>query len=588
MKAIMVMFDSLNKKYLSVYGNSWVKTPNFDRLAKKTVMFENFYAGSLPCIPARRELHTGRYNFLHRSWGPIEPYDDSMPEILKKNNVYTHLVSDHMHYWEDGGATYHNRYSTWEISRGQEGDHWKGNVEDPNIPDSICKSKLNDLWRQDWVNRQYLDKEEKQPQAVTFKHGLEFIEKNRKQDNWFLQIETFDPHEPFFTQKKYKDLYPHEYNGKHHDWPDYSKVNEDEETVQHVKCEYAALVSMCDNYLGKVLDIMDRYDMWEDTMLIVNTDHGYLLGEHEWWGKNIQPFYNEIVNLPFFIWDPRLKLKNEKRDALVQTIDIAPTLLEFFNVKIPRDMEGKSLRDTILNNKKIREGALFGMAGGHVNVTDGRYVYMRGPVSTDNTPHYEYTLMPTHMNQLFGVNEFAGMELSEPFSFSKSCRLMKIHSFNYINPYWYGTMLFDLQKDPNQNNPYRDYEIEKSLIKVMAYLMKSNDAPIEQYKRIGISQDGIMDTEEIEKIEIEKSDNEKVELGNNITFEKGTEKAFLFILSYIPKQKRTQMIDLFKMMLIEMNITLVTKKHIKEFVEKTLPSPMNMMLLNFMKQILEI
>lgn len=53
----------------------------------------------------------------------MEPYDDSMPEILKKNGIYSHLNSDHYHYWEDGGCTYHNRYSSWENVRGQEGDH---------------------------------------------------------------------------------------------------------------------------------------------------------------------------------------------------------------------------------------------------------------------------------------------------------------------------------------------------------------------------------------------------------------------------------------------------------------------------------
>ena len=131
MKAIMMMFDSLNRDFLSAYGCDWTKTPNFRRLAEKSVTFDNSYVGSLPCMPARRELHTGRYNFLHRSWGPIEPFDDSMPEILKKAGVYTQLISDHYHYWEDGGATYHHRYNSWEIVRGQEGDQWKGQVREP-------------------------------------------------------------------------------------------------------------------------------------------------------------------------------------------------------------------------------------------------------------------------------------------------------------------------------------------------------------------------------------------------------------------------------------------------------------------------
>lgn len=83
MKAIMIMFDTLNRRYLPPNGCEDIHAPNFERLAKRSVTFDNCYIGSMPCIPARRELHTGCYNFLHRSWGPIEPFDDSMPEILK-------------------------------------------------------------------------------------------------------------------------------------------------------------------------------------------------------------------------------------------------------------------------------------------------------------------------------------------------------------------------------------------------------------------------------------------------------------------------------------------------------------------------
>ena len=85
MKALMVMYDSLRRDLLSVYGGP-IPASNFERLAAHTVCFDKSYVGSLPCMPARRELHTGRYNFLHRSWGPMEPYDDSMPEI---NNATT-------------------------------------------------------------------------------------------------------------------------------------------------------------------------------------------------------------------------------------------------------------------------------------------------------------------------------------------------------------------------------------------------------------------------------------------------------------------------------------------------------------------
>lgn len=110
MRAVMVMFDSLNRHMLPSYGCRETIAPNFERVARQTVQFDTCYAGSLPCMPARRELHTGRYNFLHRSWGPLEPFDDSMPEILSRLGVHTHLTTDHYHYLQDGGATYHTLF----------------------------------------------------------------------------------------------------------------------------------------------------------------------------------------------------------------------------------------------------------------------------------------------------------------------------------------------------------------------------------------------------------------------------------------------------------------------------------------------
>lgn len=485
MKAIMVMFDSLNRRMLPPYGCNWVHAPNFARLAQRTVTFDNSYVGSMPCMPARRELHTGRYNFLHRSWGPLEPFDDSMPELLKQNGVYSHLVSDHYHYWEEGGCTYHTRYNTWEMARGQEGEPWKGDLRPLDIPESVS-GRSDPMWKQDWVNRQYMKREEDQPQPNTFARGLEFMHTNAEQDNWFLHIETFDPHEPFFTQQKYKDLYPHEYHGRHFDWPNYRKVQETPEEVQHCRYEYAALVSMCDAHLGKVLDAMDELDLWKDTMLIVNTDHGFLLGEHDWWAKVVQPFYNEVAHTPLFIWDPRAAQRGQRRQSLVQTIDLPATVLEYFGVARPPDMQGKPLRQTIVDDTPVREAGLFGLFGAQVNVTDGRYVYMRGPAEAKNQPLFEYTLMPAHMRRTFDVSELQDIQLAEPFPFTKGCRTMKIAGRSWFGVAGYGTLLFDLATDPQQEHPLKDPVIEKRMIEHLMRVMQANDAPRDQYQRLGL------------------------------------------------------------------------------------------------------
>ena len=496
MKAIMVMFDTLNRHMLPPYGCDWIHAPNFARLAERTVTFDNCYVGSMPCMPARRELHTGRYNFLHRSWGPLEPFDDSMPELLSENGIYTHLSTDHLHYFEDGGASYHTRYDSWDYHRGQEGDAWIGQVEDPAEPESLNRIRMrpeglrrNDhKLRQDWINREFMDSEEKQPQAKTFGAGLEFLRRNQGQDGWFLQIETFDPHEPFFTQQKYKDLYPHEYSGEHFDWPPYRRVEESPEEVRHVRYEYAALLSMCDEYLGKVLDLMDELAMWDDTMLIVCTDHGYLLGEHDWWAKNFPPFYNEIAHTPLFIWDPRSRVAGARRAQLTQMIDLPATLLEYFGVERPADMQGIPLGEVLAADAPTRDAALFGVHGGHVNITDGRYVYMRGPEDPlQNEPLYEYTLMPNHMRHRFTAAELQDFELAEPFSFTKGCRTLKVASRQTDNPPPRYTLLFDLESDPGQESPVDNVAEEARLSARMAELMRANDAPVEQFERLGLA-----------------------------------------------------------------------------------------------------
>lgn len=594
MKAIMVMFDSLNRHMLPNYGCDWVIAPNFKRLEDKTVTFDKCYAGSLPCMPARRELHTGRYNFLHRSWGPMEPFDDSMPEILKNNGVYTHLVSDHQHYWEDGGCTYHTRYNSWEISRGQEGDPWKGHVKDPEIPKSpftmpkaftkhIKKMGVN-FHRQDVINRSYMDTEVKMSQPVTFQYGLDFIETNYQEDNWFLQIETFDPHEPFFASQRFRDMYPDDaYSNIENDWPPYAPVREGEDVVQHTRKRYASLLSMCDYYLGQVLDMMDAHDMWEDTMLIVNTDHGFLLGEHGWWAKSVMPTYNEIAHTPFFVWDPALGVKGERRKSLVQTIDIAPTLLDFFQVAIPESMEGQSLKDVMMWDQPIRETAVFGYHGGHINITDGRYVYMRGPVNPSNKPLNEYTLMPTHMRSMFKPQELQQIALQEPFTFTKGCQTMKIEAGqSFINPNQYGSKLFDIEKDPGQLEEIEDLEVEVRLTNAIANMMTVNDAPDEQYERMGIPRDRAYTIQLLKEQKEWIANSEKIESLKDISYEPGVYNQVMTWINLTPEHMRPECLKGFKERLHAEGLQVVTKAFVEDFVTNLeLPEEQKEMVLYF-------
>lgn len=492
MKAIMLMFDSLKKDWLPPYGGDII-APNFERLQAHTVTFDNFYVGSLPCMPARRELHTGRYNFLHKGWSPLEPFDDSMPQLLKESGVHTHLVSDHHHYWREGGGNYHGRYSTSEHIRGQEGDFWKGEVGAP-FENTTMADTVPDFFKamfiQDGVNRRHMQTEDAHSQTLTFDAGLEFIDTNRDADRWFLQLECFDPHEPFYTFAEYKALYPSKYEGRPVDWPMPGTADQDADYIEYVQNQYKALVSMIDRNLGRLLDRMDNYDLWADTMLIVNTDHGLLLGEHEWWSKGAMPAYNEIANIPFFLWDPRASKANERRQSLAQNIDVAATLLEFFGAPIPEDMQGRPLLPVVQDDTKVHETILFGYHGGMTNITDGRYLYMRGPASYANAPLYEYTLIPARMGARMDVKLLQDLTLAPPFRFTKGCRTLKIdassHGSPFGNMYRFGNRLYDLAADPGQRAPIDDPQTELRLIETMIDWMEDTDAPKEQYERLGL------------------------------------------------------------------------------------------------------
>ena len=506
MKAVMVMFDSLNRHLLPPYGCDWTHAPNFARLAQRTATFDRSYVCSMPCMPARRDFHTSRPHFLHCPWGPLEPFDDSVPQMLSDAGVYTHLASDHYHYWEDGGATYHNRYSSWEFFRGQEGDSWIGQVAGPEVPPTLNPKGR----RPDWVNRQHLRDDRQSSQSQTFAAGLDFIDRNHAEDNWFLHVECFDPHEPFTAHRSYRDLYPSDYTGPLFDWPGYRPVEETPEQVEEARRNYAALLSKCDRSLGDVLDAFDRYGLWDDTALFLWTDHGFLLGEHNAWAKNWMPMYEEVSHTPFFVWDPRAPAAaGQRRSSLVQpSLDLGPTLLRLFGQEPSERMLGCDLAESVANDTPVREAALFGYFDQHVNVTDGRYVYLREPDAA--APGADaYTLLPTTLGpipgqQLDGYGSLLeGAALSPPLSFTKGQPVLRIPRGNAagfsgagMTQSWQptypdaalpaGHQLFDLQSDPQQTALLSDQAVEERLTAQMVELMRYYDAPAEQFTRVGL------------------------------------------------------------------------------------------------------
>ena len=503
MRTIFLLFDSLNRSALGTYGGE-VPTPNFDRLAAKSAVFDRHYIGSMPCMPARRDMHTGRLNFLHRSWGPLEPFDESFVVKLRENGAYTHLVSDHAHYWEDGGATYHNRYNTWDFIRGQEDDSWAAMVNPP--VDAFRKDYHEKQFGaerashriQGMINETRFTTEADFPLSRCFDSALDFLDRNGSEDNWFLQLECFDPHEPFTAPDRFRHNFPTDYQGPTYTWPQYRKSSDDTpEEIAEVRANYMALVAFCDEQLGRLLDYLDAHDMWRDTAIVLTTDHGFMLNEHDWWGKLRMPHFNELANIPLMIHDPRSSLSWGSRiDALTQTTDLAPTLLDLFGIAPSPHTRGLSMLPLIRGEAEtIRDLAIYGVFGGAINATDGRYTYFLYPDDMEDKPLFEYTLMPMHSTSMFTRDELRDAALHPGFTFTDGTPVLKIPARSDAKrPPMQGggfadtgTRLYDVTIDPKQTTALRDPDIEGRLCKEIAAEMRRHDAPIELFDRFGLA-----------------------------------------------------------------------------------------------------
>ena len=222
-------------------------------------------------------------------------------------------------------------------------------------------------------------------------------------------------------------------------------------------------------------------------MLIVNTDHGFLLGEHGWLGKNTGPYYNEIAHIPLFLYDPRYKRQQMVNEELIQTVDIPATILDFFGVQRPDNMTGRAIKDGMREIK--REFAFWGLFGGQLNVTDGRYIYMRAPVKEGQPACYTMAGQHFMRSRVQCGKEPYQISMGPVFTFTKGYPLMRIE--NMGNDFQTeqdksGNMLFDLKNDPRQEQVIRDDKLEKMFCSILKQWLIQMDAPNELYKFYGL------------------------------------------------------------------------------------------------------
>jgi len=483
MKTLVVLMDSLNRHMLKAYNdNAWVRTPNIDTFVSDSIAFDNHFIGSMPCMPARRDIFTGRLNFLERCWGPLEPHDVTLQQVLKENGICTHMITDHTHYVEMGGEGYLQQFKTWDIHRGQESDQWVSLVDAPVLPDEY----LGTARSQYECNRTKYFSDSDFPTPRTFQAACEWAENNAGTDNFFLMVEGFDPHEPFDTPDEFVAMYQDDYVGPRFEWSTYAPVTEPEDAIEHLQKKYAATLSMADKWFGKFIKTLKENDLFEDTLIILTSDHGHMLGEHDFTGKNFMHAYNEMANIPFIVHLPNQKHAGERRSTLTQNIDLMPTILSYFNIDIPKSVKGFSLLDVFEGEQEeVREAAIYGWHASAVNVTDAEYTYFRAATREDNQPCYNYCVIPTSLWRYMGIEDEKNIECGR-FLPRTVYPQFKIPCKGKRGKHVSESLLFDIQKDYSQMYPINDQVTENIMIDKMIKCMKETESPEEQYERLGL------------------------------------------------------------------------------------------------------
>ena len=419
MNVIFIINDSLRKDHLGCYGNDWIKTPNIDQFASESAVFEHFYPEGLPTVPTRTTYSTGRFTFPFRGWQRLEPSDILLPEILWNKGYTSALITDVFHLHKPSMA-FERGYDFVQHIRGHEGDPWivdesievdvdkyyKGDGKDRAVRAQLTQYLRNTHW---WKG------EEDTFVARCAKSATDWLESQPVKDNLFLTLDCFDPHEPWDPPAPYNRMYTDpEYQGKDIIQPLPGDVTGylDREELNHIFKLYAGKVSLCDKWMGVVFDKLKELGMYENSLIIYTTDHGEPFGEHGIIRKSDPLLYEELVRIPLIIRHPEGIGAGKRFDALCETTEIFPTILDFLGIKPPPRIHGMSLLPLMNGEtKKIRDRVYMGYYKRAWRVNDHEWEFILNLDKGKENELYNRIDDPGEQRNLIEENPQKAMEL---------------------------------------------------------------------------------------------------------------------------------------------------------------------------------
>jgi arylsulfatase A-like enzyme len=386
---IVLMLDSFRADHLGAFGNSRVPTPNLDKFAAQSTFFTHSYPEGLPTIPVRTSLFTGKFTYPFRGWQVLYPQDHPLlAEILWAEGFRSALVSDtyHMHKPSYG---FGRGFDDVIWIRGQEGDPY---VRDPRILAQVDiepyfksrtgRSNEEDQTRTYLANRHNWKSEDDHFTPRVMDEALRWLKRQPRQENLFLWIDSFCPHEPWDPPERYlKQVAPH-YEGKKIVLPTPGDVEGylTPGELRNVALLYAGVIAFVDDCVGHFLEEIQRLGLFENSLIIIATDHGEPFGEHGIVRKARPWGYEELARTFLMIREPAGR-GVPRVDSYTQQTDVTATILDYLSIPPPAYMSSRSLLPLILGKEeKVRDFAVCCHHGKSVNIRqeDWSYHYFIG------------------------------------------------------------------------------------------------------------------------------------------------------------------------------------------------------------------
>lgn len=423
LNVLLILIDDLRPE-LHTYGVDAVLTPHIDAFARRAVQFNNAYCQYPVCNPSRSSLLTGKRPDelgIYTNEEPVRRLHPSLvtlPQSLRQAGYRTAGLGKLFHQGlnEENEPTLFRDDASFDHSfraLGRSpaiGEMGEGRVAgDGSIP--WCR----------WLAAQGGDTA--QPDGMLADEAVRFLE-NYNEEPFFLGVGFHKPHDPFIAPREYFDLYdtddvalpiapddrspltkyalPRSY--------DFSKFTDRDR--REIKRAYHACVSFVDAQVGKIMKCMDHLNRWDDTIVIVMGDHGYHLGEHGWWNK--VTIFELGARTPLVIWAPGAERNETACDAVVELLDLYPTVIDYCGVDSPHSLSGKSLRPLIEGERHASssDAAFTQVARGGVEMgysvrTNHFRLIQWGRVAEGGLELYEHPQDPNEYYNLAGRPEHA-------------------------------------------------------------------------------------------------------------------------------------------------------------------------------------